>query len=382
MVSFFYPAGSVAFHQDRTTSACAVAKGSAQAVFSLSTRRIPVQLTKKHVRLAIIFLFLSATVYFLWLVRSGLYPFIIALVLAYLLNPAVCYLEKKGLPRALAITLLYVVLFTIVILGGARLIPVFVNDLENFAGELPHILAKGEELFYLVQSQYQNSALPYSMRAGIDDAVLSLQREGQSFARELANGIMGLITHFIGFAITPILAFYLLHDWREIKEAFQLLVPCNWRHEYTLALKDIDKVLSGVIRGQIIVAIIVGVLVSSGLYLFKVPFALLIGIAAGLLDIIPYFGAFIGAAPAITLALLESPLLAFKVGLLFFVIHQLEGSIIGPKILGESVGLHPLTVIFFLFAGGELYGVVGMLLAVPAAAVGKVLLKHSIKLLL
>ncbi|MDF2570562.1 MAG: yhhT 1, partial [Sporomusa sp.] len=338
--------------------------------------------TKKHVRLALIFLFVSATLYFLWLVRSGLYPFIIALILAYLLNPAVCYLEKKGRPRGLAITLLYVVLFTVVILGGARLVPIFVRDLENFAGELPRILEKSEELFYLVQSQYQNSALPYSMRIGIDDAVLSIQHEGQSFARDLANGIMGLVTHFIGFAITPILAFYFLHDWREIKEGILLLIPCSWRHEYILTLKDIDKVLSGVIRGQITVAIIVGILVSSGLYFFNVPFALLIGIAAGLLDIIPYFGAFIGATPAIALAFLESPLLALKVGLLFLAIHQLEGSIIGPKILGESVGLHPVTVIFFLFAGGELFGVIGMLLAVPVAAVGKVLLKHGIRLLL
>lgn len=337
--------------------------------------------TKKNVRLAILILFSLAIVYFFWLVRNGLYPFIIALLLAYLLNPPVCYLEKKGLSRGLAITLVYVVLFTILILGGARLIPVFVRDLESFAKELPQILKKVEELFYLIQNHYHNSVLPYSMRIAIDDAVLSMQQTGQGFVRDLTDSIMGLISHFIGLAITPILAFYFLHDWRQIKEGFTLLIPCRWRHEYTLALKDVDKVLSGVIRGQLTVAVIVGILVSSGLYLFKVPFALLIGIAAGLLDIIPYFGAFIGATPAITLALLESPVLAVKVGLLFFIIHQLEGSIIGPKILGESVGLHPITVIFFLFAGGELFGIIGMLLGVPVAAVGKVLIKHAIRMM-
>ncbi len=336
--------------------------------------------TKKNVRLAIIILFSLGIVYFFWLVRNGLYPFLIALLLAYLLNPPVCYLEKKGLSRGLAITLVYVVLFSILILGGARLIPVFVRDLESFAKELPQILNKVEELFYLIQNHYHNSVLPYSMRIAIDDAVLSMQQAGQGFIRDLTDSIMGLISHFIGLAITPILAFYFLHDWRQIKEGFTLLIPCRWRHEYTLALKDVDKVLSGVIRGQLTVAVIVGILVSSGLYLFKVPFALLIGIAAGLLDIIPYFGAFIGATPAITLALLESPVLAIKVGLLFFIIHQLEGSIIGPKILGESVGLHPITVIFFLFAGGELFGIIGMLLGVPVAAVGKVLIKHVIRM--
>ncbi|WP_425061181.1 Putative transport protein YhhT [Sporomusa carbonis] len=340
------------------------------------------QLTKHHFRLVVIILFLLGTVYFLWLVHNSLYPFFIALVLAYLLNPYVCYLEDKGLSRGWAITLVYIILFGIIILGGARLMPIFVRDLESFAKELPHILGKGEELFYQIQSHYQNSVLPYSIRASIDDFFLLLQQEGQSFAGNLADGLVGLITHFIGLAITPILAFYLLHDWRNIKEEIILLIPGRWRHEFILALKDIDKVLSGVIRGQITVAIIVGVLVSTGLYFLNVPFALLIGITAGLLDVIPYFGAFIGAAPAVMLALLESPLLALKVGILFLIIHQLEGSIICPKILGENVGLHPLTVIFFLFAGGELFGVTGMLLGVPVAAAGKVLLKHGIKLLL
>jgi len=339
-------------------------------------------LTKKQVRLTIIVLFAFIALYFLWLVRSGLYPFIIAILLAYLLNPAVCYLEKKGLSRALAILLLYIILFAVIILGGTRLLPILIRDLESFGKELPHILGKSEELFYLIQSHYQNSVLPYSIRMAIDNSIISLQQEGQLFASELANSILGLISYFIGFAITPILAFYFLHDWQAIKEGLLLLVPCRLRQEFTLALKDIDKVLNGVIRGQLTVAIIVGVLVSFGLYFFNVPFALLIGITAGLLDVIPYFGAFIGAAPAITLALLESPLLAGKVTLLFFVIHQLEGSVIGPKILGESVGLHPLTVIFCLFAGGELFGVVGMLLGVPVAAVGKVVLRHSIKYLL
>ncbi|CVK19617.1 AI-2E family transporter [Sporomusa sphaeroides] len=340
------------------------------------------QLTKKHFRLILVLLFLSAIVYFLWLVRSSLYPFLIALFLVYLLNPGVCYLENKGLSRGWSIALLYVVVFAVFVLGTTRLVPIFVNDLENFAKELPHILKKGEELLYLIQSQYQNSVIPYSMRVAIDDSMLALQQAGQSFARELAGSIMGLLSHVIGLAITPILAYYFLRDGYSIKEGIFRLVPCHWRNELTLALKDIDTVLSGIIRGQLTVALIVGVLVSSGLYLFHVPFALLIGIAAGLLDIIPYFGAFIGAAPAVTLALLESPVLALKVAILFLVIHQLEGSVIAPKILGESVGLHPLTVIFFLFAGGELFGIIGMLLGVPVAAVGKVLVKHSIKLLL
>lgn len=340
------------------------------------------QLTKRHFRLLLLLLCLSAIVYFLWLVRNSLYPFFIALFLAYLLNPGVCYLESKGFSRVWAITLLYFVLFAIVVLGATRLVPIVVSDLESFSKELPNILKKGEELFYFIQSKYQNSVLPQSVRVAVDDSVFELQQAGQSFARALTNSIMGLLSHIIGLVITPILAFYILRDWHTMKEKIFRLVQGRWRNELTQAFKEIDTVLSGIIRGQLTVALIVGILVSSGLYFLQVPFALLIGITAGLLDIIPYFGAFIGAAPAVTLALLESPILAIKVAVLFFFIHQLEGSVISPKILGENVGLHPLTVIFVLFAGGEIFGVIGMLLSVPVAAVGKVLIKHSVKLLL
>ncbi len=123
-------------------------------------------------------------------------------------------------------------------------------------------------------------------------------------------------------------------------------------------------------------------MISGGLYILDVRYALIIGILAGMLDIIPYFGAFIGATPAVTVALLDSPLLALKVAGLFFIVHQLEGTIIGPRILGDNVGLHPLTVIFFLFIGEEMAGLLGMLLGVPLAAVAKVLLSHLVKALI
>jgi predicted PurR-regulated permease PerM len=176
--------------------------------------------------------------------------------------------------------------------------------------------------------------------------------------------------------ISPILAFYLLHDWFKIKEELLTLLPTKYRRETIAIFKDVDKVLSGVIRGQLTVALIVGVLVTIGLYFLHVKYFLLIAILASMLDVIPYFGAFIGATPAVTLALLHSPLLAFKVAILFFAIHQLEGTVIHPRILGENVGLHPLSVIFFVFVGGELGGFIGMLLGVPLAAIGKVFIRH------
>ena len=337
---------------------------------------------KRNIRLAVIIIFLFLLVYFLYLVRASLYPFIIALFLAYVLNPAVCYIEIKGLPRLWAIIVMYSVVFSAIILVSNHIFPILLRDLESLGKQLPQIAAKVEELLFVFQSKYQSSALPNSMRTAIDDNIVAIEQQVQAFAASLTNAVVDIIGRGVGLAITPVLAFYLLYDSEAIKEKILLLFPRRWHGEMVLICTDIDKVLGGMIRGQLLVATIVGFLVSLGLYFLNVPFAILIGILAGLFDFIPYFGAFIGAVPAITLALLESPWLAGKVVLLFLVVHQLESVVISPKIIGENTGLHPLSVIFFVFAGGEMFGIAGMLLGVPVAAVGKVFLQHFFKLLL
>lgn len=339
-------------------------------------------LVNKHMlRWLFIAVIVMGTVYFLWSARTVLYPFIIAMLLAYLLNPAVCHLQSRGMARVWAILMLYLLLFCTGIVIGVQLIPVLLKELESFVKEIPQMTATGQQLLEVIQSHYQNSTIPFSMRIAFDKALLSLETEVQAFTTSLVAAVINSVSYFVGIAITPILAFYLLHDWNEIKEKLILMVPGKWRNECILIVQDIDKVLSGIIRGQVIVAVIVGILVSTGLYLLNVKYALLIGILAGMLDFIPYFGAVIGATPAVTLALLDSPLLSLKVGLLFVIIHQLEGTVIGPKIVGENVGLHPLSVIFFVFLGGELAGLTGMLLGVPLAAVIKVCVRHIYKLL-
>lgn len=340
------------------------------------------ELTRPVVRIAIMLGAAAFIVCFLWLVRGGLYPFIIAFFLAYLLNPAVSWLERRGMGRALAILTVYLALFSVLILAGGRLLPLIIRELESFGRDLPQMTVKVEELLQAFQWQYQNSALPLSMRTAIDNSLVTLQGHAQGFVARVVAAILELLSHIIGLVISPILAFYLLHDWHEIGTELLRIVPGRWRHELGHLLRDLDKVLAGVIRGQLTIAVIVGILISGGLYILDVRYALIIGILAGMLDIIPYFGAFIGATPAVTVALLDSPLLALKVAGLFFIVHQLEGTIIGPRILGDNVGLHPLTVIFFLFIGEEMAGLLGMLLGVPLAAVAKVLLSHLVKALI
>lgn len=336
---------------------------------------------KRHMRiLLIIFIFLIG-VYLFWLVRKGLYPFFIAVVFAYLLNPAVVFFEEKGLSRLWAIIIVYVLCFLLFLVLIIQLIPPVLNELEVLAKEMPTLSARIQEMATVFNWYYSNTHLPYSLRLAVDKELFEFERQIQYFITSLVSGIINLLSYSIGIVISPVLTFYLLYDLHDIRRNFIMLWPYQWRHEVILLLDDIEKVLNGVIRGQLIVAMIVGILISTGLSLLKVPFALLIGILAGTLDIIPYFGAIIGAMPAILIALTHSVWLCVKVALLFFAVHQLEGTIIGPKILGDNVGLHPLSVIMFLFIGEEAGGIIGMLLGVPIAALIKVVLRHVVNML-
>lgn len=319
--------------------------------------------------------------YFFWFVRNALYPFLIGFFLAYMLNPIVLYLEKKGFSRLWAIIVIYILLFGIGMIGGSKLLTLLIRDLEYFAQDLPQILNHVDELLNFMQDQYQNSVLPYSLRLAIDEALLAAEGDVQEFIGQMVASSIGILRNSLGILISPILTFYLLYDWYEIKKELLRVVPGRLRTESISFFRDVDKVLSGIIRGQLTVACIVGTFITIGLYCLQVKFALMIGIAAGIFDVIPYFGAIIGAAPAVMLAMIESTWLTAQVVILFVVIQQIEGNIIHPKIIGENIGLHPLTVIFCVFVGGEMYGIIGMLLGVPIVAIGKVLVRHILKVL-
>lgn len=337
---------------------------------------------KRRIRLAALFGLGAAALFFLWLARGALYPFFLGVLLAYLLDPFVTLLERRGIRRVWALAAVYAVIVGALAWCGVKLVPVLVRELENFARDLPAMLREAESLLGDLETHYRSWTLPESMRAAVDEAIGNAGAEVDRFVRELVQRILGLFSYALGIAVSPVLAFYILYDWKNLREKALFSLPSSWRSKCVLMAKDVDLVLHGVIRGQILTSLLVAALITAGLYALDIPYALLIGVLAGVLDVIPYFGALIGALPALGMALLQSPATVLKVAVLFVVVHQLESSVIQPKIVGEIAGLHPLTVIFFAFVGGELGGLAGMLLSVPAAAIGKVCLRHLLKLLL
>lgn len=337
---------------------------------------------KRRVRLMVLAGLGALALSLLWVARGALYPFFLGVLIAYLLNPLVALLERRGAGRLWALAAVYTVLAAAAAGAGIKLVPLLVRELENFARDLPSITREAEALLGDLETHYRSWALPESMRRAVDEAIGGIGAEADLFVRELVQQILGLFSYAVGIAVSPVLAFYILYDWQNLREKTLFMLPAAWRARCVRMAGEVNVVLHGVIRGQILTSLLVAALVTAGLYALQIPYALLIGALAGALDVIPYFGALIGALPAVGMALLQSPAAVLKVTALFFVVHQLEGSVIQPKIVGKTAGLHPLTVIFFAFVGGELGGLVGMLLSVPLAAIGKVCLRHFMQLLL
>lgn len=320
-------------------------------------------------------------VYAVWRLRNALYPFVLAFLLAYLLNPLVEFCQRKGCTRLTAIILVYLWLVIVAGLGFFLVAPRLVHDIYAFLERLPQFVHTLEDAAFTAEQHYQSIELPAAVKAAADEALLSLEAAIRGFFRSLLTNMLALVSHSLGILISPVLAFYMLCDWYAIKHSLLAKLPFYWQTTAAEALTELDQVLSGVIRGQLLTATLVGVFATSGLYLMGIPFAFLSGMFAAVTDIIPYFGSLAGAVPAFVFALAESPAAALKTGILFMVIHQLEGVIIQPYIVGDEAGLPPLAVIFAVFVGGELAGAVGMLLAVPLAAIGKVIYKYVRKIL-
>lgn len=314
----------------------------------------------------------AAGLYFLYLVRGIFLSLALAILLVYLINPVVVAVEKKGTPRVWAIAMVYLVLtilFVSLILYG---MPYFLDQMNNLAEALPRYIREAQRLVENLQAGYARAGIPESLRNLIDQRLVNLEGYLVALFNGIAEGILGLAGYLLNVLLAPVLAFYLLRDAEVIKARTVHFIPARLRDDALRLGHEIDRVLNNFVRGYLLVGVIVGALTAGALSLLGLEFAIMLGIFAGLMEFIPYFGPFIGAVPAVALAAIQSWWLALKVVLVFVVIQQLESIVISPKILGNKVGVHPVLVILALLAGGQLYGLVGVLVAVPIVAVLKV----------
>jgi len=320
---------------------------------------------------------------FLYGIRSVLLPFVLGMLTAYFLDPAADRLEKAGLSRGVSTLVITVGFFMGLVLIVLLIAPIL-------AGQLSGLIATIPEYINWFEGNYReySSRLLGNIPSLHDDAIQStvanfssmLLRFVESFISGIFTSSMSVVNFVSLIFITPVVAFYLLRDWDGIITRFNSYLPLDHAHTIHEQLNIIDRTLAGFVRGQLTVCMLLGGYYAIGLSLVGLKFGILIGLLTGLLIILPYIGAIFGMAVGLTLAFFQFPTME-PVGLVlgvFLTGQIIEGYFLTPKLVGQSVGLHPVWIIFGMLSGAALFGFVGVLLAVPVTAILGVLIRFAI----
>ncbi len=315
----------------------------------------------------------------LYLLSDILLPFVAGMAVAYFLDPAADRLQKWGCSRAVATTLITLIFVIAFVLLLVLLVPALTSQVAEFAGNVPDYLRRLREflepLIVNVSAQVSPQDLERA-RAVIGD----FSQQAVVWIAGLLKGVAGVFSILSVLVITPVVTFYLIYDWDRMVAMIDGWLPR--RHAATIRqqIKLVDATLAGFVRGQATVCFILATYYGIALGVVGLQFGLIVGIGAGLVSFVPYVGTLIGVGVGVGLALLQFDSIAPTaiVAGVFVVGQVLEGYVLTPRLVGKRIGLHPVWVIFALLAGGSLFGFVGMLLAVPTAAVIGVLVRFGL----
>jgi predicted PurR-regulated permease PerM len=315
----------------------------------------------------------------LWYLGDVILPFILGGAIAYFLDPVADRLETMGLSRVLATTVICLVGFLIFIIAILLVVPTLVSQTSALVNAAP-------DLFYKLQN-FLTAQFPSLMdenstiRQSLEDLGQMIQSRGGELVGTLLSSAMGVINIVVLLVVTPVVAFYLLLDWDHMVARIDGLLPLDHRATVRKIASDIDRTLASFIRGQGSVCIVLGTYYAVSLMVVGLQFGVVVGFIAGLITFIPYVGALVGGALAIGLGLFQFWGEWWSLGAVaaVFMIGQfLEGNVLTPKLVGNSVGLHPVWLMFALSVFGSLFGFVGMLVAVPVAAIIGVVIRFFI----
>jgi len=305
--------------------------------------------------------------------KAVLGPFVIAMIISYVLNPVVSLLHERRVPRTIAVLLIYAVFCAVITVLLLNLIPMLIGQMQELNRHLPELSMRAQDI---VTDINNTSFLPGGFRDGVSKMLIGIEKSASEALLSFVNNIGAVLNAvFIAFII-PFLAFYILKDFEVFERAVITYVPRSHRKNTVRLLKDIDNALGSYIRGQFVVCLIVGVLAYGGYLIIGMPYSLLLASIVAITNIIPYLGPFFGAAPALLMASTISLKMMILVAVVNTLCQILESNIISPQVVGRTLHLHPLLIIFALLAGGEIAGIPGMILAVPIFAACKVVIQH------
>ncbi|MCF6271790.1 MAG: AI-2E family transporter [Rhodobacteraceae bacterium] len=308
-------------------------------------------------------------VLFFWVLGGALLPYIAGAAIAYFLDPLADRLERMGLSRVLATVVISLLTALIFVLALVIILPLLIDQLVGLAKAAPDFVA---QLQLWLGEQFPQIFVEDSMlRNGLVSLQNMLKDQGTAMANAVLNSSLAVFDFLILLVVTPVVSFYLLLDWDRLVAKIDTWLPRQHADVIRTLARDIDKVLAGFVRGQLMVSTILGSFYAIALLLVGLPFGAVIGLIAGVVSFIPFVGSIVGGALSIGVALFhfwDQPVWIAVVAGIFVFGQFVEGNFLTPKLVGGSVGLHPVWLMFSLSAFGALLGFTGLLIAVPVAA--------------
>lgn len=324
---------------------------------------------------------------FIYIINKTLkkYPFLkdlistifISILLAYAINPLINYLERKKISRSKGVLIVYLSLIIIIFILGSSVIPKSIKEIRKLGNNFPYYVNQITEFSDKLSNRIKLSTgeMPPAFK-GIEDSFLKALKGFEEMIgnifKSLATSVINLASKVVNIVLTPILTFYFLVDKEKFKNKLVDLIPKKYREDIIHLASTIDGSLVMFIRGRLIMALYIAVATTIMLLIMRVDFAIVIGFITGLFDIVPYVGPFIGYLPAVFFGALDKPIKAIWISIFFVLIQWIENNILAPKIIGDNMGLHPMTILLSLIVGGGIFGILGMVLAVPMVATIKI----------
>lgn len=297
-------------------------------------------------------------------------PFLIAAFITYLLNPLVERIHARGLHRGVAVFIIYALFFGSIGFALYKGIPTFIDELKDFSENAP--LFSEQYRLWLDNIQRETSSWPDGVQERVNDGIGMVEVAVDRFVTKVMTGLLNLANAAVIIALIPFIAFYMIKDYDALRKALWYMTPRKWRKKGIQFLREVDQSLGAYIRGQLFVCFLIGIVSAILFWMIGMKYALLLGIIIGITNVIPYFGPLIGAFPAVMIAATTSIKMVVMTIVIVLVLQFIEGNLLGPVIVGKTLQMHPLVIMFGLLIGGEIGGIIGLILIVPVFAIMKI----------
>ncbi|EEK72443.1 hypothetical protein bcere0007_30610 [Bacillus mycoides] len=318
---------------------------------------------------------------FVVFLKTIFFPVLLAGVLFYILHPFVSLLERKGVSRIVSIASIYIIVLGLFVFLAVTVIPIIKDQVNALIDNLPYF---GHEIERAARKFGESNVIGRMQESLNVDFANIVKDSTMNFTKSLSS-VTGNVTGFLStitevvltFVMVPFILFYLLKDGEQLPNHFLKFISEQRQPAAKRILDDMHYAISSYIRGQIIVSLFIGIMLLIGYLIIGIKYAVLLAILAMIVNIVPYVGPIIAITPALIIAFIDSPSMVLKVIIVMMIVQLAEGKFISPQVMGKKLDIHPITIIFIILTAGNLFGIMGIILAIPGYAILKVLVTHG-----